>query len=93
MCNYLKIFGLEVSIVKKHQRPIKDDTEQYEWINAHNLTYIVFQIYVERNVCSDIENISNTKTIWTTLETNFQSKGSDYLNNIFRKLDNLIISS
>ena len=93
MRDHLKIFGLWVYIVEKHERLVEGDAGLDEWIKSHDLTCTALRICVEGNAYSDIENISNAKTAWTTLETNFQPRGSGYLNDTFRKLDNLTLSS
>lgn len=49
-------------------------------------------MYVKTIAYNDIENITNARTAWTILETNFQHRGSGYLNNTFCKLDNLFFS-
>ena len=93
MRNHLKIFGLWVYIVEKYERPIEGNAGLDEWIKVHDLICIALRICVKRNVYSDIENISNAKTAWITLETNFQPRDSGYLNNTFCKLDNLTLST
>lgn len=93
MRDHLKIFGLWTYIVEKHVQPAEGDAGLDEWTKAHDLTCTALRMCVEGNAYSDIENITNAKTAWTTLETNFQPRGSGYLNDSFRKLDNLTLSS
>lgn len=79
--------------MEKYERPAECDAGLDKWIKAHDLTYTALWICIEGNVYSDIENISNVKTAWTILETNFQPRGSDHLNDTFCKIDNLTFSN
>ena len=63
MRDHLKIFGLWVYIVEKHQRRVEGDVGLDEWIKAHDLTCTALWICVEGNAYGDIENISNAKTV------------------------------
>lgn len=72
MRNHLKIFDLKTYVIEKHEQPSEDDTGLDEWTKAHDFICTTLCICVKENTYSDIENISNAKMVWTTLETNFQ---------------------
>lgn len=93
MRNHLQIFGLQIYIVPKHEQLRQDNADLEKWVKAYDLTYTALRICVEGNVYSDIRNITNIKTAWTILETNFKPQGSGYLNNKFQNLDSLTFSS
>lgn len=79
--------------VEKYEQPKEDDAGLKESVKAYNLTCTALCICIKRNTYSDIENITNAKTVWTTLETNFKPQGSRYLNNTFWKLDSFTLFS
>ena len=74
-------------------QPARGNTGLDKWAKAHNLTCTALCMCIEGNACNDIKNFTNAKTAWTTLKTNFQPRRSGYLNDIFRKLDNLTFPS
>ena len=88
MRDHLKIFGLWVYIDELTEAPDEDDEEE-EWMKAQDLTCTTIRICVEGNAYTDIENITNANKAWKTLEENFKPRGSGFLNDTFRKLDNL----
>lgn len=83
MYNYLKIYRLWVQIVEKHKQPKKDNPGQEKWVKAHDLIYTTLRISIEENTYSNIENITNDRTAWIILETNFKPQRSRQLYNFF----------
>ena len=75
----------------EHEQQAEGDAGLANWIKANDLTCRALRICEGKNVYSDIDNITNSKTKWTTLETNFQPRGFDYLNDTFRNLNNLTL--
>ncbi len=66
----------------------EDNDKEEKWNKAQDLTCTAIRICVKGNVYTDIENITNTNSVWKTLEENFKPRGSGFLNDTFRKLDN-----
>lgn len=88
MRDHLKMFGLWVYIDELTEAP-EDDDEEEEGTKAQDLTCTAIRICVEGNAYTHIEHITNANSAWKTLEENFKPRGSGFLNDTFRKLDNL----
>lgn len=88
MYNHLKMFELQVYIDELTKISDKDDEEE-KWMKDRDLTQTTIKIYLKSNVYTNIENMTNANKSWKILEENFQPRGSEFLNDSFRKLDNL----
>jgi hypothetical protein len=62
-----------------------------EWDRECIKICIILWLCVKINVYNDIENMKNFVVIWNKLEKNSQSRDSNFFNDAFKKLNDLIL--
>ena len=77
--------------IEQPDEPEGTAAKKATWTRGHEKTYHILRYVVTGNVYDEIEHHTNSSAAWDLLSSMFKPRGAGFLNNAFKRLDNLTL--